>query len=53
MTEKKTFCPACGSECDADGICTREKCPRRKLQLAQKAAREAAEKANAENRAVR
>lgn len=45
MTEKKTFCPACGSECDADGICTREKCPRRALQLKQKSAREAAEEA--------
>lgn len=46
MNEKKTYCPACGAELDAEGICTREKCPRRALQLKQKAAREAAEKAN-------
>lgn len=49
MTEKK-YCPACGAELDAEGICTREKCPRRALQLKQKAAREAVEKAK---RAVR
>lgn len=44
MTEKK-YCTACGAELDAEGICTREKCPRRALQLKQKAAREASEEA--------
>lgn len=39
------YCPTCGSECDEDGICTNKKCVRRLLQLKQKAAREAAEKA--------
>lgn len=39
-------CSACGSPCDENGICTREKCPRRALQLKQKAAREASDKAN-------
>lgn len=42
---EKKFCSACGSELDAYGICTREKCPRRRLQLAVKAKKEAAEKA--------
>lgn len=41
----KRYCPACGAELDADGICTRETCPRRKLQLFAKAKKEAAEKA--------
>lgn len=41
----KRYCPACGAELDADGICTRETCPRRKLQLVAKAKKEAAEKA--------
>lgn len=45
MTEKK-YCTACGAELDEEGICTREKCPRRALQLKKKAAREEAEKAN-------
>lgn len=44
MTEKK-YCTACGAELDDEGICTREKCPRRALQLKQKAAREASEEA--------
>lgn len=44
MTEKR-YCPACGSELDADGICTREVCVRRAIQLRQKAAKEKAEKA--------
>lgn len=44
MTEKK-YCIACGAELDDEGICTREKCPRRALQLKQKAAREASEEA--------
>lgn len=29
----KRYCTACGSELDADGICTNEKCARRKIQL--------------------
>lgn len=41
----KRYCPACGAELDEEGICTREKCPRRKLQLVAKAKKEAAEKA--------
>lgn len=41
----KRYCPACGTELDEEGICTRETCPRRKLQLAAKAKKEAAEKA--------
>lgn len=41
----KRFCPACGDELDQEGICTRETCPRRKLQLDAKAKKEAAEKA--------
>lgn len=44
MTEKR-YCPACGSELDADGICTREGCVRCAIQLRQKAAKEKAEKA--------
>lgn len=40
----KRYCPACGTELDADGICTRETCPRRKLQLTAKQKKEAAEK---------
>lgn len=43
----KRYCPACGAELDEGGICTRENCPRRKLQLAAKAKKEAAEKAKA------
>ena len=41
----KRFCPACGAELDQEGICVRETCPRRKLQLDAKAKKEAAEKA--------
>lgn len=41
----KRYCPACGAELDEEGICTRETCPRKKLQLAAKAKKEAAEKA--------
>lgn len=41
----KRYCPACGADLDAEGICTRETCPRRKLQIAAKAKKEAAEKA--------
>ena len=43
----KRYCPACSAELDEEGICTRETCPRRKLQLAAKAKKEAAEKAKA------
>lgn len=43
--EEKKFCSACGAELDADGICTNAKCPRRRLQLAVKAKKEAAAKA--------
>lgn len=46
MTEKR-YCPACGSELDADGICTREGCVRRAIQLRQKAAKDKAEKIKA------
>lgn len=41
----KRFCPACGAELDQEGICVRETCPRRKLQLDAKAKKKAAEKA--------
>lgn len=41
----KSYCPACGAELDQEGICTRETCPRRKLQLTAKKKKEAAEKA--------
>lgn len=27
------YCPACGAKLDEEGICTRETCARRKLQL--------------------
>lgn len=27
------YCPACGAKLDEEGICTREACARRKLQL--------------------
>lgn len=43
---EKKHCSACGAECDEEGICTRNKCPRRALQLKKKSAREEAEKAN-------
>ena len=41
----KRYCPVCGAELDQEGICVRETCPRRKLQLDAKAKKEAAEKA--------
>lgn len=41
----KRYCPACGAESDAEGVCTRETCPRRKLQLDAKEKKEAAEAA--------
>lgn len=44
MTEKR-YCPACGAELDADGICSRRGCARRAIQLRQKAAKDKAEKA--------
>ena len=44
----KRYCPACGAQLDADGICTRETCPRRKLQLTAKEKKEAAEAAREE-----
>lgn len=47
----KRYCPACGAQLDADGICTRETCPRRKLQLDAKAKKEAAEAAREEAKA--
>lgn len=47
----KRYCPACGAELDADGICTRETCPRRKLQLTAKQKKEAAEAAREEAKA--
>lgn len=47
----KRYCPACGAELDAEGICTRETCPRRKLQLTAKQKKEAAEAAREEAKA--
>lgn len=47
----KRYCPACGSQLDSDGICTRETCPRRKLQLTAKEKKEAAEAAREEAKA--
>ena len=41
----KRYCSACSAELDQEGICTRETCPRRKLQLTAKQKKEAAEKA--------
>lgn len=35
------YCKACGSLLDEEGICTREKCKRRKLQLSLKQKEEA------------
>ena len=46
MSEKR-YCPACGAELDSDGICTREGCARRAIQLRQKAAKDKAEKVKA------
>ena len=31
--EQKRYCPACGAELNSNGICTNEKCARRKIQL--------------------
>lgn len=47
----KRYCPACGAELDEEGICTRETCPRRKLQLDAKVKKEAAEAAREEAKA--
>lgn len=44
----KRYCPACGAELDQEGICSRETCPRRKLQLTAKEKKEAAEAAREE-----
>lgn len=43
--EEKRYCPACGAELDSEGICTRESCVRRKIQLRKKAADDKVEKA--------
>ena len=43
--DEKRYCPACGAELDVDGICTRETCMRRKIQLRLKEAAEKAENA--------
>ena len=47
----KRHCPACGAQLDDEGICTRETCPRRKLQLTAKEKKEAAEAAREEAKA--
>lgn len=47
----KRHCPACGAQLDDEGICTRETCPRRKLQLTAKQKKEAAEAAREEAKA--
>lgn len=47
----KRYCPACGSQLDNDGICMKETCPRRKLQLTAKEKKEAAEAAREEAKA--
>lgn len=47
----KRYCPACGAKLDEAGICTRETCPRRKLQLTAKEKKEAAEAAREEAKA--
>lgn len=47
----KRYCPACGAQLDDEGICTRETCPRRKLQLTAKEKKEAAEAAREEAKA--
>lgn len=46
----KRYCPACGAELDQEGICVRETCPRRKLQLDAKAKKEAAEREKAKTK---
>lgn len=47
----KRYCPACGAQLDDEGICTRETCPRRKLQLTAKVKKAAAEAAREEAKA--
>ena len=47
---EKRYCSACGAE-EVDGICSSGRCPRRKIQLRQQAAREAAEKATGKSKA--
>lgn len=47
----KRYCPACGAQLDDEGICTRETCPRRKLQLTAKEKKAAAEAAREEAKA--
>lgn len=42
---KISYCPACGDRLDEEGICTRETCARRKLQIKAKEKAEAAESA--------
>lgn len=42
---EKRYCSACGAELGADGICTRESCARRKIQLRKMAADDKVEKA--------
>lgn len=34
------YCKACGAPMDEEGICTKNSCPRRKLQIALKKAQE-------------
>lgn len=45
MTTVIRYCPACGARLDEDGICTRDTCARRALQLKAKALKVAAAKA--------
>ena len=47
----KRYCPACGAQLDDEGICPRETCPRRKLQLTAKEKKAAAEAAREEAKA--
>lgn len=46
--EEKKYCPACGAELDADGICTNTSCQRRRLQLLLKRKKDALEKEQAQ-----
>lgn len=50
MTTVIRYCPACGAKLDEDGICTRETCARRALQLKAKALKEAAAKTRTASR---
>lgn len=43
--KKISYCPACGAHLDDEGICTRDSCARRKLQLKAKEKAAAAESA--------